>query len=136
MRAFLAAGMLSLCLGLSAQAQDSRNPAIESIIQNQIDAFRADDFATAFSFASPMIKQMFGSSDRFGMMVRQGYPMVWRPASVQFLGLREIGGQLWQIVVMRDAQGVYHTLGYQMIETPDGWQINGVQIMQDAQTGA
>ena len=138
MRRFLTAAVLSAAalLALPSVAQDARQPEIEGVIQNQIEAFLRDDFDTAFTYASPNIKQLFGTSDRFGMMVRQGYPMVWRPASVQFLGLSDIGGQLWQIVVMRDGQGVYHTLGYQMIETPEGWQINGVQILQDAQTGA
>ena len=38
-------------------------------------AFKAVDFAQAFTYA-PNIKGMFGTADRFGMMVRNGYPMV------------------------------------------------------------
>lgn len=136
MRGFFAAVVLALCVGSGAHAQESRNAEIETVIQNQIDAFLADDFARAFSYASPSIKRMFGTPDRFGTMVRQGYPMVWRPSSVQYLGLRSIDGALWQIVLMRDANGAYHALGYQMIETADGWQINGVQVMREPEIGA
>ncbi len=106
-----------------------RQPEIEATISSQIEAFLADDFAQAFTFASPTIQGMFGSSERFGQMVRQGYPMVWRPEDVQYLGLRDVDGNLWQRVLIRDKSGATHTLDYQMIQTGDGWRINGVQLL-------
>ncbi len=117
-------------MAFAAPAQDSPNRAIESVIQGQIDAFLEDDFATAFSYASPSIKGIFGTPDRFGQMVREGYPMVWRPSDVQFGELREVAGRLWQRVIVRDADGRVHALDYNMIPTEDGWQINGVQLLQ------
>ena len=48
---------------------------------------------------------------------------------MRFLELREIAGRLWQMVMIRDAQGDLHVLDYQMIETAQGWQINGVQLL-------
>ncbi len=111
-------------------------PGIEGTIQSQIDAFLADDFATAFTFASPNIQGLFGSSDRFGTMVRNGYPMVWRPEDVQFLELRELQGRLWQKIMVRDQAGKFHVLDYQMIETDAGWRINGVQLLPAPELGA
>lgn len=111
-------------------------PGIETTIQGQIDAFLADDFATAFTFASPNIKMMFGTADRFGLMVRNGYPMVWRPGEVRFLELRDIDGALWQKVMIRDQSGGLHLLDYQMINGAEGWQINGVQILRKPDVGA
>lgn len=129
--------LVLLCLPvLSAQAQEARNPAIETVIQQQFDAFRAEDVGTAFSFASPNIKGMFGTPENFGRMVRDGYPMVWRPAEVQFLDLRRVAGNLWQRVMVTDQAGRTHLLDYQMIETDQGWQINGVQILPQAGVGA
>lgn len=115
-----------------AQAQDALPPdaGIEATISAQIDAFLKDDFAEAFTYASPNIQGMFGTSDRFGQMVRNGYPMVWRPGDVQYLELRDVGGALWQKVMIRDQQGGMHVLDYQMIETSEGWKINGVQILR------
>ena len=115
-----------------AQAQDALPPdaGIEATISAQIDAFLKDDFAEAFTYASPNIQGMFGTSDRFGQMVRNGYPMVWRPGDVQYLELRNVGGALWQKVMIRDQQGGMHVLDYQMIETSEGWKINGVQILR------
>lgn len=127
-----------LAIGLAAApvlAQDG-DPAIEGVIQSQLEAFLADDFATAFTFASPTIKGMFGTSDNFGMMVRRGYPMVWRPADVQYLEQELRGGVVHQKVLITDESGVPYVLDYEMIETGDGWQINGVQILQTPPVGA
>lgn len=117
-----------------AVAQDAR--AIEIVIGDQLDAFNARDVETAYSYASPMIKGMFGTPQNFGLMVEQGYPMVWTNADVRFLELREIAGQLWQKVLLRDAQGGMHVVDYQMIETADGWLINGVSILPAPDVGA
>ena len=120
-----------------ALAQDlSPNPLIEGTIASQIEAFRADDFAQAFTYASPNIRRMFGTSENFGTMVRQGYPMVWRPGDLKFLELRKEQGLLWQKVMVQDQDGIYFVLDYQMIETPDGWRINGVYLVQAPQLGA
>lgn len=119
--------MVLIVLGLSGPAQADD---VQDVISSQIEAFKADDFATAFSFASPSIQGIFGSPERFGLMVRQGYPMVWRPAEVQFVGQEERGPFTYQKVRIRDDKGVFHTLEYQMLPTENGWQINGVQFVQ------
>ena len=134
--------ILVTCLAVAGTAppgaaQSPDGAAIRDTIQSQLDAFLADDVGTAFGFASPSIRSMFGSPERFGTMVQQGYPMVWRPADVEFLDLRERGGRPMQMVLIRDRAGVYHTLGYEMV--PDGaggWRINGVQVMRSGETGA
>lgn len=131
MRALVMA--LIMLLPLPAAAQETE---IADVIQQQLDAFNDRDVDTAFSFASPMIKGMFGNSGNFGMMVERGYPMVWTNSDVRFLELREIGGRLFQRVLVQDASGVTHVLEYQMIETSEGWQINGVSIVPAPDVGA
>ena len=74
---------------------------------------------------------MFGTPDRFEMMVRQGYPMVVAPREVRMLELRRVAGNLWQRVLMVDDAGATHLLDYMMIETPEGWQINAVQLLRN-----
>lgn len=117
-------------------AQEDGSAAIEGTIRGQIDAFLADDLVTAFSFASPMIRSMFGNPDTFGTMVRQGYPMVWRPSDLRFLDLREVAGRHYQRVRILDQQGVPYIAEYEMIETAEGWQINGVRIEPAPEVGA
>lgn len=130
MRMILLAMAILAGLSLPARADE---PAIRQVISSQIEAFRADDFETAFTYASPSIKSIFGTPERFGVMVRKGYPMVWRPAEVQFLSIEEIAGQLWQNVAIRDATGALHVLEYQMISGDNGWKINAVRIKKAPQ---
>lgn len=111
-------------------ADEAAKPAITGTIQSQMDALLKDDFEQAFSYASPMIKQMFGSPQNFGTMVARGYPMVHRPADIRFLELREIAGALYQKVQVRDGKGQFHVLDYQMIKDETGWKINGVQLLK------
>ena len=118
-------------------AQDAGQQApIQDAIRAQIMAFQADDFAKAFTFASPTIHQMFGTSDNFGAMVKQGYPMVWHPAAVDMLELRTVGGALWQRVRVTDSKGQSYLLDYQMMQGPDGWLINAVQMQKSPDVGA
>ncbi|WP_103258311.1 DUF4864 domain-containing protein [Tabrizicola aquatica] len=126
MRNGLYAALLAACLALPAGAQET---PIQETIQNQIDAFRADDFARAFTYASPTIKGMFGTPENFGAMVQNGYPMVHRPAEVEMQELREVAGNLWQRVRIVDQAGRAHLLDYMMVETAEGWQINAVQLL-------
>jgi Domain of unknown function (DUF4864) len=133
MRSGLYAVLLAACLALPASAQEE---PIRNTIQSQIEAFQADDFARAFTFASPTIKGMFGTPENFGMMVKQGYPMVYRPAEVQMMELREVAGNLWQRVRITDQAGAGWYLDYMMVETAEGWQINAVQILPAPDVGA
>jgi hypothetical protein len=133
MRSLLLALSLSAGLASGAFAQSAE---IEANIAAQIQAFKADDFATAFTFASPNIQRLFGNPDYFGAMVRNGYPMVWRPSDVRFLELREVAGALWQKVMITDGDGAVHILDYQMIQQENGWKINGVQLLGRADPAA
>ena len=131
--------LIGMVLGIwiaatSVFAQDA--DAIEDVIGNQLDAFNNRDVSEAWQYASPNIKRLFGNPGNFGRMVQQGYPMVWDNADVRFLELRDIRGNLWQKVMVRDAQGGLHILDYQMIETADGWQSNGVQLLPAPDVGA
>lgn len=117
-----------------ARAQDAG--AIEEVIGSQLQAFNDRDVDEAFSYASPMIKGMFGTPQNFGVMVERGYPMVWTNSDARFLDLREVAGRLYQRVLVRDALGGLHVLEYQMIETAEGWQINGVSVLPAPDVGA
>lgn len=106
-------------MALPVLAEDDPQTQIQTVIENQIAAFKNDDFAQAFSYASPSIQSMFGTAENFGVMVQRGYPMVWRPADVQFMDLREMAGDLWQHVLIRDQAGRRHMLLYRMQKGPE-----------------
>ncbi len=126
---------LCLLLTLSPPAFAQDQP-IRETITDQLAAFDAGDTPRAFSYASPTIRSLFGTPENFARMVRQGYPMVWQHGDVKMLDLRSVAGNLWQRVMITDAAGRSHLLDYKMIETPEGWQIDAVQLLPEAGTGA
>ncbi|MCE8008411.1 DUF4864 domain-containing protein [Aestuariivita sp.] len=115
--------------GADTHAARAQNADIEATITAQIDAFRADDLAQAFTYASPSIQGLFETPENFGRMVQGGYPMVWRPGKIRYLELEERSGVLFQKVEITDAAGVVHVLEYQMIEMKGAWRINGVRLL-------
>lgn len=126
----------SAAIFLAAAPIEAQQDEIKSVISSQIQSFMKDDFATAFTFAAPNIKEIFQTSDRFGQMVRQSYPMVHHPAEVVFQGLREEAGTMQQNVLIRDLQGQYFVARYSMIQVNGDWQISGVSIEQSPGVGA
>lgn len=118
-----------LALGLTGPSF-GQGDEIKGVISSQIEAFQSDDFSTAFTFASPSIQLMFRTPDNFGRMVSQGFPMVWRPSDVEYLGLRQDRGALVQRIQVTDSDGRLHVLDYFMVETADGWKINGVEFVK------
>ena len=126
---------LTLALALLALPAVAQEVPIQDTIRAQIEAFKADDFSRAFTFASPTLHQMFGTPDNFGRMVRDGYPMVWHPAQVDMMDLRTVGGALWQRVRVTDLKGQSYLLDYQMVQGPDGWLINAVQMQKANDVG-
>ena len=103
--------------------------AIQAVIQQQLDAFQADDGKAAFALASPGIRRQFGDADNFLALVRQGYPMVYRPRETRFGALDEQDGQMVQKVAFVGPDGVLVTALYIMERQPDGsWRIAGCVI--------
>ena len=131
---FVLSLFLLIAMALPGAAQDRD---VQSVISDQIKALQADDFDQAFSYASPNIQMIFRNADNFGVMVRRGYPMVWRPSEVTFLEQDMVKGALWQKVLIRDAGGTAHILAYRMERNAEGiWKISGVQLLKDAGVAA
>ena len=120
---------LVMCIGLSGPVA-AQSAEITDTIDAQIEAFVNNDIDRAFSYASPGIRRVFETPENFGAMVRGGFPMVWRPAEVQYLELRDVAGNLWQKVRITDAAGQVHVLDYQMVNLEGRWKINAVQILK------
>jgi len=130
--------LLVLALGLAcgpmsgqATAQDlslsdSDRAAIRDTIGRQVEAFGRDDGDAAFGFASPTIQGMFGTSEVFMDMVRQGYQPVYRPRVFDFREIVSLHGQPAQKVHVVGPDGRPVTAVYPMTRLPDGsWRIDG-----------
>ena len=134
---FLAA-LLSFA-SLFAAAQQAVPPedarAVRAVIEAQLEAFRRDDAAQAFSLAAPAIRERFGDAGTFLDMVRVSYAVVYRPQSVKFVAPLMVDGELVQPVHLTDEQGSDWIAIYPMQRQPDGsWRTNGCQLARLAGT--
>jgi hypothetical protein len=99
---------------------------IREVIAEQLDAFARDDAPRAFLLATRGIRAQFGTPEAFMDMVRTGYPVVYRPKSVQFEEPVIVDGEVIQPVRMTDAEGRAWIAFYPMERQADaGWRING-----------
>ena len=127
--ALLAMPVTALAKDAPVTAAEAR--AVRSVIENQLDAFSKDDAVRAFSFAAAPIRRMFETPERFAAMVRQAYPVVYRPASVTFLKPERIDGATVQAVQMTDCDGAPWLALYRMTRAADqSWRIGGVELSQ------
>ncbi len=105
--------------------------AIIAIIELQIDAFRRDNGAEAFSYASPGIQARFGNAENFMASVIQAYQPHYRPRSVQFQDLITLRGQPTQRVLLVGPDGIPVIALYSMALQPDGsWRIDGCFLLE------
>lgn len=108
----------------------SDQAAIRGVIEAQLEAFKRDDGQTAFSYASPTIKGIFGTPERFMSMVRSGYPAVYRPQVTEFRKLHQDGATLVQEIRFIGPDGKAVIALYSLVKTPEGsWLIDGVVIV-------
>ena len=119
--------IFALMPGAPAQAQQ---PAFESIISKQIEAFRAGDNEAAFSFAAPALQQLFQTPDNFIAMVKRGYMAVYAPRRFSFPGVEtDPQGRPVQLVEVVDGDGRVWTARYTFEKQPDGsWRIAAVTL--------
>lgn len=128
MRGAWMGAIFGVLLSLPAWAGEAED--IRGVIRAQVDAFLADDVQTAFGFASPTIRTIFGTPENFGRMVANGYPMIWRPRAVDFLDLRDADGRRFQRVRVQDGAGEAFLFDYEMVAVDGEWRINGVYPVQ------
>jgi hypothetical protein len=145
MQTLLSKGFIGLVLMWSlafgpAQAtpvKPAEAKAAQAVIQAQLNAFAADDAKRAFSYAAPSIRTQFGTADNFLVMVRQGYPMVYRPANVSFAKPEMISGKLVQTVQFSDLEGAEWVATYHLERQRNkAWRISACVVEPRSGTSA
>jgi hypothetical protein len=121
-----------LILSHAAHADEAASTGPQTIIQSQIQAFRAGEDAKAYSYAAPSISSFFPTVESFMAMVKGGYSPVWRPQDFQFGAEKQMGdGLILQEVNIIAEDGSAWTALYSLIKQNDGsWKINGVQLLK------
>jgi hypothetical protein len=125
----LAGAALVLSSSTAIAFSDDDRAESRAVIEQQIDAFRRDDGAIAFSFASPELRAIFQNPERFMAMVRNGYAPVYRPKTYSFSGVAETAEGLNDTLAIEDAQGQAWTAIYTLEKQPDGsWKITSCHL--------
>lgn len=128
--ALLVLALVACARAAGAQSEKDARAAAEPVVK-QLEAFRRDDYDTAYTFASDEIRTRF---DRraFEAMVRRGYPEI--AASTFALVTRtELGaeGLAYVTVKIRGRNGRAIEELYELV-WQNGWKINGVATRPDA----
>ena len=137
--AFLACflGFVAVPPAAHAQAEAPDPGAIQNVIGGQLEAFRGDDGAKAWSYAAPNIQLIFPSPDSFMAMVRKGYPPVYRPRSWKFGALETKDGLIAQSVEIVGPDGDYWQALYTIARQPDGsWKITSCHLIKSEGSSA
>ena len=122
-------------------AQDKNLLLLENkaklIISSQIKAFKYQNVAEAYSFASPFIKSKFANAVVFGSMVKSSYPMIWAPKEFKFLEFNFFNESLIQRVLFIDKNDQIFMFDYEIKNYgQDQWLINGVYQVNKPSSGA
>lgn len=118
------------CVPWSRPARADDGAAFQAVISAQVEAFRRDDWTTAFGFASPGVRAQFGSVDRFRDMVMGGYRAVARPQVFEYEAATVVDGRPTQPVFVVGPDGIAHRALYFMEQQPDGtWRIGGCVLL-------
>ena len=120
--------------GVSAPAAAPRDEELKAAaepIMKQLEAFRRDDYDTAYTFASVEIRQLFDRA-AFERMVRGGYPEIAR-STFALIARSEMApdGHAHIQLRIRGANGNSIEALYDMVQEPGGWRINGVATKPD-----
>ena len=108
---------------------DEVRTAMEEVrytISSQIDAFKENDVKKAYTFAAPNIQAQFPNPDIFGLMVRKGFPIIWRPKSFKFTEFKALGKTCIQRVLFQSNSGSLESYDYILEKNDNLWKISGV----------
>ena len=124
---------LQTLIPVHAEALSAKDEkAVQTVVQSQLAAFAKDDADKAFSYAAPVLRKTIGSSAAFIAMVKNSYPVVYRPASVAFLKAEGSGDGVVQRVQMLDASGTSYLAVYSLQRQKDKtWRISGCAVVEN-----
>ena len=117
---------------LAQSISETEKTEFQRIIAAQISAFRAGDGTTAYSFAAPVVRNIFPTPEIFMSMVKRGYSPVYRPQSFNFTEalIDPMGRPVQKMLVVGPDGKTYEAL-YSMEKQPDGtWRISGCTLLE------
>jgi Domain of unknown function (DUF4864) len=117
---FLISALLFVFLLAPARAESADQQAFQAVISGQLDAFKTEDYQTAYSYAAPIVKGVFPNVDTFMAMVKRGYGPIYKNSKYVFTELKtDTLGRPAQHVIITASDGKrYEAVYAQMVEIP------------------
>ena len=109
--------------GTNARAEAEEE--LRNVVNLQLEAFRKNDFQTAYGFAHSGIKEQFTPA-QFEQMVRGGFPEMLQPGAVKFAEIRDDGVNAGLRVTLIDGKGKRSDFQYLLEKDEGKWRIVGV----------
>jgi ABC-type transporter MlaC component len=124
------AALTLLSASLHAQPAGDAAAAAELVLR-QLDAFRRNDYDTAYTFASAEIHRLF-DRQAFEDMVKRGYPEIADSVRARVASTRTApNGNVHLVIKIRGANGQQIEALYEMVHEEGAWKINGVAAQPD-----
>jgi len=108
-------------------SRDAVRGQLTNVIESQLAAFRADDYARAYTFAAAGIREQFLLAD-FEAMVKQGYPLIAESVSATFGIAFDNGREALVVVSFHGRDKRVFRYNYMLLRERDGWKVNGVFV--------
>jgi hypothetical protein len=117
--------LLLLAVAALAQPGDPGRAMAQAVL-DQLAAFRRDDWATAYAFASSAIQARFGP-EAFRAMVTRGYAPIARSTSATVGRVETLDGRRGLVEVRVEGEnGETIDAFYELVEEQGAWRVNGV----------
>jgi Domain of unknown function (DUF4864) len=120
-----------LILSCTAQAQTAADKeAMQQVVEGQLQALAVDDGSKAYTFAAPIVQQVFPTVDVFMTMVKKGYRPVYRNSERKFAEVSPdtLGRPAVHVLLTAD-DGKHWEAVYSMEQQKDGsWKIAGCYL--------
>lgn len=103
---------------------------VRAVVEAQLAALRARDFAAAYDFAARAIRRQFDERV-FALMIQRGYTPLLRSARTDLGVVRDDGEGVAQVsVTVFDAQNRSTVYRYWLVLEGEAWRISGVVLEQ------
>lgn len=111
--------------------------AIESTINSQTQAFSTQDFELAYTFASPSFRANVPLNSFVGIIAGSYGPLI-SSSTLAFRDCYTNPDESLGVIDVRFVQGGEDVYGlrYLMVETPDGWRVEGASNLEVVGKGA